>query len=60
MSLIYFLHRCNCHIQDEALYNRRMLEGTLRLGCSLHGFENFSLNINSVIHSDKISTDSKC
>ena len=44
VSLIYFLHRLNCHIQDEALYNRRMLEGNLLLVCSLHWFWNFSLN----------------
>ena len=36
-SLIYFLHRLNCHIQDStALFNGRMLEGTLLLVCSLH------------------------
>ena len=31
MNLIFFLHRLNFHIQDEALYNGRILEGTLFL-----------------------------
>ena len=30
-SLIYFFHRLNFHIQDEALHNGRILEGTLLL-----------------------------
>ena len=34
-SLIYFVSRLNHHIQDEAFYNGRMLEGTLLLICSL-------------------------
>ena len=42
-SLIYFsYYRLNQHIQDEALYNKRMLEATLLLVCSLHWFGNFS------------------
>ena len=54
--------RLNHYIQDKALYNGRILEGTLFLVCSLHWLVNLSKcgNINSIFHSDKISADSKC
>ena len=41
----FFLHRHNCHTQDETLYNKRMFEGSLFLVCSLHWCGNFSLSM---------------
>ena len=43
-NLICFPQKLNRHIQDEALYNGRML-GILLLVCSLHCLENFSPNM---------------
>ena len=57
-SLIYLLHRLNCHIQDETLCNGRMLEDTLLLVFSSQFFTKYG-NMNSIFHSHKISARNK-
>ena len=60
-SLINFLLGIICHIQDEVLYNERILKDTaisLFLALIWKFLTKYG-NINSVFHSDKISADSK-
>ena len=61
-SLINFLLGIICHIQDEVLYNERILKDTaisLFLALIWKFLTKYG-NINSIFHSDKISADSKC
>ena len=60
-SLINFLLGIICHIQDEVLYNERILKDTaisLFLALIWKFLTKYG-NINSIFHSDKISADSK-
>ena len=60
MSLIYFLHGLNCHVQDQVLYNVRRYFAVSLFLVLIWKFLTKYGNINSICHSDKISADSKC